>query len=180
MLSCRIVSQPLDLETFAVSRGFTEHELKELGVRIEGEEVVIPISGRAGVWYERRHRPGGSPKYLSPPGVEAHLINPLGLGPHSDVVWFAEGEFDTFSLVVSGIPAVGILGTQTFRKPWQYLFQGTEIIIAFDPDAAGEAAYEAMRGIFPDAQRFDCSPFEDLNDAFMADRSAFEKVVKAW
>jgi hypothetical protein len=179
MLSSRIVT-PLDLETFAVSRGFTEHELKELGVRIEGEEVVIPIAGRSGVWYERRHRPNGLPKYLSPAGVQSHLINPLGLGPHSDVVWFAEGEFDTFSLVVSGIPAVGILGAKTFHSSWRHLFDGAEIVIAFDPDAAGEEAFNTLKGVFPQAERFDVSPFEDLNDAFMADRSAFEKVVKAW
>jgi hypothetical protein len=179
MVCLTLVTQ-LDLATFAASRGFTVEELEGFGVRIEGEEVVIPIAGRAGVWYERRHRPGGSPKYLSPQGVDAHLINPLGLGPHSDVVWFAEGEFDTFSLVVSGVPAVGILGTQTFHSTWRHLFDGAEIWIAFDPDPAGDEAFNKLKGVFPQAERFDPSPFSDLNDAFKHDRQAFMEVVKSW
>jgi hypothetical protein len=170
---------PLDLESFAYSRGFDEHELKEFGVRVENGEVVIPILGRTGVWYERRHRPNGVPKYLSPKGASHHLYNPLGLGPHSDEVWFAEGEFDTLSLVVSGVPGVGILGTESFRAEWALLFEHAEIVIAFDNDTAGERRAETFMQMWPPGRvhRFNPSPYSDLNEWFVKDREGFEEAV---
>ena len=107
---------PLDLETFAPTRGFTAEELSKYGVRVEGDTVEIPILGRGGTWYSRVHRPDGCPKYEGPKGMASHLFNPLGLGPGTDEVWIAEGEFDTLSLVVVGIPALGVLGAGNFNR----------------------------------------------------------------
>lgn len=175
---------PHDLHTFAKTRGFTAQELEEHGIRIEGDEVVIPLLGRKGhVWYERRHRPGGSPKYLSPSGVEPHLYNPLGLGPHSDEVWIAEGEFDTLSLIVSGAPAVGVLGVNSFNTAWRHLFIGARVVIAVDPDEAGEKMATQLAGLFPHgtAQRFDgILPFKDINDRLVNDRAGLRRAVLAW
>ena len=173
---------PLDLETFAQSRGFTAEELSKYGVRVEGEYVVIPTVGRNGAWYDRIHRPAGTPKYETPTGVAAHLYNPLGLGPGSDEVWIAEGEFDTLSLAAVGAPAVGVLGAGSFNRHWQLLFEHAEIVIAFDNDDAGHKGAEKLAQLWEPGQvsRFDPSPHEDLNDFFRQDRAAFQAAVLSW
>lgn len=145
--------------------------------------MVIPILGRKGVWYERTYRPGRSPKYLSPKGVDPHMFNPLGLGPGAETVWLAEGEFDCLSLVVSGVPAVGILGTGLFRREWALLFRSAQVVVAFDPDKAGDESAEKIIGLWPEGQarRFRVpEPYEDLNDWFSQNYEEFEEAVKKW
>src|SRR3990167_5562217 len=173
----------ITLEEFSRSRGFTAEELSKYGVRVEGDTVVIPVAGRMGAWYERIHRPDGHPKYEGPKGMASHLFNPLGLGPGADEVWIAEGEFDTLSLVVSGIPAVGVLGAGNFNRHWALLFEhARRIVIAFDPDQAGNTQAEKLAQLWEPGQgsRFDPSPYEDLNDWFRQDRAAFQAAVLAW
>jgi hypothetical protein len=171
----------LTLERFAASRGFTEQELKEYGIRTRGEEVIIPCLGRAGAHYERIHRPHGKPKYESPAGVSSHLYNPAGIGPQSQQVWIAEGEFDTLSLLVAGTQAVGVLGAGNFRREWALLFESAEVTIAFDPDQAGDTHADKLMALFANARRFRVpEPYGDLNDWFKADYDSFEEAVKAW
>jgi len=173
----------LDLETFAQSRGFTADELRRWGISVEGDEVIIPILGKAGAWYSRTHKPAGVPKYASPKGATSHLYNPLGLGPQSGEVWIAEGEFDTLSLVAVGAPALGILGTQTFNPRWQLLFDGAEIVLALDPDEAGNSQAERLTQLWPEGQvsRFIVpEPYGDLNDWFKKDRAGFSEAVLGW
>jgi len=172
----------LNLKEFASTRGFQEDELAEWGVRVEGDEIIIPISGKNGAWYERTHRPGGNPKYLSPSGVESHLVNPTGLGPHSTEVWIAEGEFDCFSLLAVGAPAVGVLGTENFRREWALLFTKAKIVIALDPDEAGNRSANKIAQLWPQGQvtRFDPSPYEDINDWLVDDRPGLRRKVLEW
>lgn len=154
--------------------------MSDYGVRVEGSQVIIPLLGRSGAWYERTHRPGGNPKYLSPKGAEAHLYNPLGVGPGSSEVWLAEGEFDTLALVAVGAPAVGILGKEAFRSEWALLFKQARVVIAIDPDA--EARAVQLAALFDPAlvSRFDTTPHKDVNDWFKADRASFERAVLEW
>jgi hypothetical protein len=170
------------LEQFERSRGFEPGELAEFGVRVEGDIVVIPTLGGQGAWYERTHRPHGSPKYESPSGSHAHLYNPLGAGPHSGEVWIAEGEFDTLSLIAVGVTAVGVLGAGAFSRHWALLFEHAEVVIAFDPDEAGRTQAEKLAQLWPAGQVsfFDPSPYEDLNAWFKADRKGFEEAVQGW
>jgi hypothetical protein len=171
-----------EFDTWARSRGFEPEELAKYGIKAEGDIVVIPTLGRAGAWYERKHRPDGSPKYESPAGSNAHLYNPLGLGPHSPEVWIAEGEFDTLSLIAVGAPAIGVLGAGNFNRHWQLLFAGAELVIAFDPDQAGRSHAEKLAQLWPSGQVsfFDPSPYGDLNEWFAADRAGFTGAVLAW
>lgn len=143
--------------------------------------VYLPTLGRKGEWYVRqRCGMGCHPKYMSPPGVPVHLYNPLGLGPGSDVVWIAEGELDTLSLVVTGTPAVGLLGAGKFQMAWRHLFEGADVVIALDADKTGDEQAEKLLALFEGSSRFSPAPFNDLNEAFAADRQQFERVVKAW
>ncbi len=170
------------MSTFAETRGFHEGELDEWGIRVDGETIIIPTVGRNGPWYERTHRPKGFLKYESPKGVESHLYNPLGLGPHSPEIWIAEGEFDTLSLVTVGAPALGILGVSSFREVWKHLFTN-KIVLALDPDEAGLARADKMAQLWTPGQVSIFTvlpPYEDLNDWFKADRAGFRRAVLEW
>jgi hypothetical protein len=118
----------LTLNEYASKRGFTKQELQQYDIRLEGDVVVIPTLGRNGAWYEREHRPDGVPKYKTPQGETIHLYNPLGLGPNTDEVWIAEGEFDTLSLVVSGVPAVGLSGATSWNEKWWLLYARARVV----------------------------------------------------
>ena len=172
----------MPLEQFEQSRGFQPGELTPYGIRVEGEHVIIPCPGRKGVWYERIHRPNGRPKYESPAGAVSHLYNPLGLGPGSDEVWIAEGEFDTLSLIVAGAPALGILGAGNFNRHWVLLFSEADIVLALDPDKAGRTHMDKLEQLWRPGQvsRFDPSPYGDLNEWFVADRKGFTSAVLRW
>lgn len=173
----------MTISEFASSRGFTVEELTRFEIRVEGDVVVIPTLGRQGAWYEREHRPNSAPKYSSPPASHAHLYNPRGLGPHSDEVWIAEGEFDTICLLTVGAPAVGVLGAGAFNRAWALLFAQAEIVIAFDADRAGDEAADKLTQLWQPGQvsRFrPKDPYKDLNEWFVADRAAFEAAVLDW
>jgi len=99
-------------------------------------------------------------------------------------VWFAEGELDCLSLVVSGIPAVGILGTQNFKREWIHLFAQAHVVLALDPDAAGNAACDTYAGWIEARggswSRFDPAPYGDLNEWFTDDYDGFKEAVETW
>ena len=179
----------MTLEEFSATRGFTEDELAKWDITVEGEVVYIPTLGRSGAWYRRIHRPDGQPKYFyEDSDVDVHLYNPLGLGPNSEEVWIAEGEFDTLSLVTVGAPALGILGIQSFRREWALLFSHARVILAFDPDTESEDQATRVRKVaqlWPEHQveRFDPlveGGYDDLNDWFREDRKGFTRTVLAW
>lgn len=182
----------MNLSEYESDRGFDEGTFEEYGIYAKGDTILIPTLGRHGTWYERTHRPYGQPKYLTPKGEKAHLYNPKGLGPHTeDDIWIAEGEFDTLSLIVVGVAAFGILGTEGFRPTWAKLFHGgikrpdpadPGIVLALDPDHAGIKKANQMAALWPDGltSRFDPSPYDDLNHWFREDREGFRETVLAW
>lgn len=177
----------MELAEFAATRGFTEDELLEYGIEMDGSQVRIPLLGGRGTWLYRIHRPNGSPKYKPErEGMGHHLYNPLGLGPHSDEVWLSEGEFDTLSLLTVGAPAVGVLGASGFKRSWRLLFQHARVVVAYDPDSESEEQAKRVRAtmdLFPNAERFDplkVAGYNDINDWFKADRDDLKSVVRSW
>lgn len=177
----------MKFESFAASRGFTADELRPYARLADGPgpcpNIIIPYRSGHGVWYERVHHPCqpgcgrcSNPKYADPKGARPHLYNPLGLGPNTDLVWMAEGEFDTLSLIVAGQPAVGIAGTGKYNKHWSLLYQGAKVLLAFDADAAGQEAATRISRTFGPATEvvmFPTGPYPDVNAWFAADRLGF-------
>lgn len=58
----------------------------------------------------------GCPKYLSADGAGTNLFNVLDLKKDSPHIVVCEGEIDTMSWSLAGIPAVGIPGVDAWQK----------------------------------------------------------------
>jgi DNA primase len=80
----------------------------------------------------------GHPKYLSAEGAGTNLFNVLDLKKDSPFICVAEGEIDTMSLSLAGLPAVGVPGVDTWQKHFSRCLEDFEVIYAFgDGDKAG-------------------------------------------
>lgn len=132
--------------------------------------IRIRYPNLLGEWDPRFNNYQGlpGPKYQGPPGSGTHLYNPLRLGPNAPVIWFAEGEYDTLSLIRVGIPAIGIPGAAVagrFRNEWRLLFDGClHIVLALDNDKAGNDAASKLLQVWPQAERWNLPEGVDLND----------------
>lgn len=77
-------------------------------------------------------------KYLSLPDANTNLFNVLDLKKDSPFICVAEGEIDTMSLSLAGLPAVGVPGVDTWQKHFSRCLEDFEVIYAFgDGDKAG-------------------------------------------
>jgi DNA primase len=105
--------------------------------------LVIPYLAPAGVVNIRfrcaqAHECEGHPKYLSREGAGTNLFNVLDLKKDSPFICVAEGEIDTMSLSLAGLPAVGVPGVETWQKHFSRCLEDFEVIYAFgDGDKAG-------------------------------------------
>jgi DNA primase len=105
--------------------------------------LAIPYLTPAGVVNLRfrcaeAHECEGHPKYLSAEGAGTNLFNVLDLKKDSPFICVAEGEIDTMSLSLAGLPAVGVPGVDTWQKHFSRCLEDFEVIYAFgDGDKAG-------------------------------------------
>lgn len=105
--------------------------------------LAIPYLTPAGVVNIRfrclaQHECEGHPKYLSGEGAGTNLFNVLDLKKDSPFICVAEGEIDTMSLSLAGLPAVGVPGVDTWQKHFSRCLEDFEVIYAFgDGDKAG-------------------------------------------
>lgn len=130
---------PAALATFrlgVVSRPLPGHEAYR-------GRLAIPYLTPAGVVNLRfrcaeQHDCDGHPKYLSIEGAGTNLYNVLDLKRDSPFICVAEGEIDTMSLSLAGLPAVGVPGVDTWQKHFSRCLEDFEVIYAFgDGDKAG-------------------------------------------
>jgi hypothetical protein len=178
-------------EAFAKSRGFEAKTLQRYGLRMavesdalpyDGDWIAIPYRNLSGVWHNKyRNLTDHGPKYHADHGSEGHLYNPKLLGPNSDVVWLTEGEFDCLSMVALGHDAIGVPGVTGFKEVWKHLFTDSTVIVAFDPDEAGEKAAVKVASLFRNYHVFDAYPDGmDLNEWFVQDANDMFDVIDEW
>ena len=129
--------------------GFTPQRLKTSGLFTEHGErfagmVVVPdltAEGRVRWLAGRAVEPERSPRFQSLPGPKPVLgAGQLGYAPPWAVL--AEGLFDWLALAQWGVPACAALGTQGTERIAAALQGCARIFLAFDADAAGDAASE--------------------------------------
>lgn len=193
------------LAEFAESRGFDEDFLIEHGIYLAEEHetpwpgrwVAIPYRHLSGEWFIKYRRPDGQDfpdiKYWIGPNITElpkprehdgrnHLYNPLGLGPNTEVVWLAEGEFDALSLISLGYPAAGVPGATGFKRQWGLLFEEATVVLAFDADQAGQAAATKLKSkVFDErALLFNANDPRDWNEWLVEDPDGLEALLKAF
>ena len=81
----------------------------------------------------------GHPKYLKPSGQESHLFNVTALKTDSAHVVVSEGEIDTITWDMCGVPAVGLAGVKSWKKHFRYCLDDFDVVYcAADGDEAGD------------------------------------------
>ena len=137
------------LRAHLAAAGFTPQRLKtsglftEHGERFAGRVVVPDLSagGRVRWLAGRAVEPERSPRFQALPGPKPVLGAGL-LGPTPSWTVLAEGLFDWLALAQWGVPACAALGTQGAERIAATLSGCSRIFLAFDADAAGQAASE--------------------------------------
>ncbi|AEL17902.1 DNA primase [Mycobacterium phage Trixie] len=162
------------------SRGLPESHVRPFGLGyvddpLPGHEMyrgcmAIPYMRRspwrnwsvAAIRYRRLD--GGTPKYLSMPGEKNRLYNTIALTQYSKDMAICEGEIDTITAELCGIPAVGLAGAQQWKPHFRELFLGYRIVnILADGDDAGMEFARSVAKTLPNARIIPMPDGEDVN-----------------
>jgi DNA primase len=113
--------------------------------------LAIPYLTRSGV-VDIRFRavpPDGDParailgaKYLSMTGQTPRPFNTLALARQETFVVICEGELDTITADMAGLPAVGFPGVNSWQKMFWRMFRYRRVAILADNDDKGQGAKE--------------------------------------
>lgn len=138
--------------------------------------IAIPYITSSGV-VDIRFRavpPGGDPmgkvlgaKILSMPGSPSRPYNTLALGRQEQFVVICEGEFDTITADMAGIPAVGFPGAKSWERLYWRMFRYRRVAILADPDDAGEKFAEKVSTSIPGSVIIPMPDGHDVNSYVM-------------
>ncbi|GGM45163.1 hypothetical protein GCM10012275_15290 [Longimycelium tulufanense] len=113
---------------------------------------------------EHRHS-----KYMSLPGMTTRLFNTPAVLQTHDEIGVAEGEIDTVTASVTGVPTVGVSGADAWLRRFRRIFLGYRRVWVFaDGDVAGRKFAERVCGDLPNAQPVTFADNEDVNSVFAA------------
>jgi DNA primase len=103
--------------------------------------LAIPSLGPTGAPYGIRFRSldTDEPKYLGISGAPTRLFNLRAVVTAGDVIHITEGELDAVVLCQAGMHAVGVTGSNAWKRHHPRLFAGfTKVFIWGDGDKAGQ------------------------------------------
>jgi 5S rRNA maturation endonuclease (ribonuclease M5) len=145
-------------------RGFSSRFLRRLGAVYGVDErnsepfVVFPVTvgnDLVGAIKARCRKAEGKLSYINSPGGWSRE---QGLFPYDYVrrknprtIWLVEGPRDALRLIALGIPALCILGTQSFSEAKRDLVLALapeRVVFCFDGDRAGAQALELIKPLF--------------------------------
>jgi len=140
-----------------LKKEFTDEQLKSAGVVGEKgtlifykHKIVIPFieDGRV-IFLQGRRTDDEQPKYMHiSKTVPLFNIDVLKDLKQNDKIYICEGVFDTIMLSQKGFKAVGILGVNNFKAEMIELFDGLNVVLAFDNDEAGQRATQSVAKMF--------------------------------
>lgn len=114
--------------------------------------------------FRKLHTDDGN-KYLTVAGDRPRLYNTTALMKISPVIAVTEGEIDAITAQVSGIPAVGVPGTQSWKPYFREPFLGyREVFILADGDEPGMQFAESVAKTLYNAKIVPMPPGSDVND----------------
>ncbi|MDT0442342.1 toprim domain-containing protein [Streptomyces johnsoniae] len=107
----------------------------------------------------------GCPKYLKPASQSNHLYNVAALKANSEYIVVTEGEIDTISWSMAGVPAVGLAGVETWEEHFSLALDDFPVIyVAGDGDKAGEGMTKRLVRVLENARPITYPRGSDAND----------------
>ena len=162
------------------SRGLSEDQVRPFGLGfvadpLPGHEMyrgclAIPYMrfspwrqwSVASIRFRRLH--GDGPKYMTQAGDKPRLYNTYALTRYSRDMAITEGEIDAITAELSGVPAVGVPGSQMWKPYFRELFLGyRNVNILADGDDAGLDFAHQVAKTLPNARIIPMPPGEDVN-----------------
>ena len=97
--------------------------------------ILFPMKSMEGSWFYTLRSILEGPKYMHEQGTQPPLYLPLP--PQEEVVYLCEGHSDTLTARWLGYPAMGLMGTSSWKQHLDYLRQFREVRVVMDADRAG-------------------------------------------
>ncbi|WP_232077227.1 toprim domain-containing protein [Mycolicibacterium aichiense] len=111
-----------------------------------------------------RRLDGRDPKYMTVAGDRPRIYNTAALTRYSRDMAICEGEIDTITAELSGIPSVGLAGAQMWKPYMRELFLGYRIVnILADGDDSGMDFARQVAKTLPNARIIPMPDGEDVN-----------------
>jgi DNA primase len=176
------------------NRGFDEDIVRawRLGLVLEPQPGHERMTGRLAIPYltptgvvsanfrclqDHDCKERGHPKYLAETEGGRRLFGVWNLHPQVDaqIMAVCEGELDTIACTsLGGVPAVGVGGSNNWRKWYATLLTGfSEVIVLADPDEAGQGLARQITGAVNTARTVTLPPGLDVN-GFLVERGKRE------
>lgn len=119
---------------------------------------------------ETKHK--GHGKYRTISGDRPRMYNTMALLQDTDTIAITEGEIDALTAQVSGIPAVGIPGAQSWQDHFREPFLGyRSVYILADGDEPGLKFADTVAKTLPNAKVLPMPPGEDVNSFVLGNGS---------
>lgn len=112
-----------------------------------------------------RRLDGRDPKYMTVAGDRPRIYNTAAMTRYSRDMAICEGEIDTITAELSGIPCVGLAGSQMWKPYMKELFLGyRNVNILADGDEAGMDFARQVAKTLPNARIIPMPDGSDVND----------------
>jgi hypothetical protein len=110
------------------------------------------------------HEHKGHGKYMTVAGDRPRLFNTFALLKDSPAVAITEGELDAITVQMTGMPAVGVPGANSWQQHFREPFLGyRDVFILTDGDEAGRGFGNTVASSLPNAKVIPMPPGEDVN-----------------
>ena len=118
------------------------------------------------------------PKYLSDVGYSPRPFNVQALYYDTDdTIYVTEGEFDAIILDQANFAAIGIPGSQAWKRVFARLLRYRSVVVLADGDDAGKAFSQAIANDVR-ARVIRMPKGEDVNSMFLGlDEDEFRKLI---
>ncbi|MFJ8930619.1 topoisomerase [Streptomyces sp. NPDC102364] len=116
---------------------------------------------------DEKERHEGHGKFMSLPADPPRLYNTGSLIEPSAVLVVVEGEFDTQSWAVAGVPAVGAPGTGTWRDYWTPALLGYETVFLIAEDEPGLVFMDQLAADIPNGKVIKMTDNRDSNSVLL-------------
>ncbi|HZO97081.1 MAG TPA: AAA family ATPase [Gaiellaceae bacterium] len=166
-------------------RGWVPKAVEVLGLGLDGDRVVFPIRDANGALVNVvKYRPNAATrngsKSIALRGRPRDLFPaPESINEGDGWLFLFEGEADAIRALSLGIAAVGVPGTNGWKRSYAKRFKGRRVAVCLDSDGAGRAAAakvaNSLHGVAAAVSVIDLDPTrddgEDLTDFAAAARS---------